>query len=518
MTAVAGEKKVVIVGGGHNALVAATLLARAGVTVTVFERREALGGAAVSSRPFAGVDVTVSPYAYLVSLFPSELLASLGVSVELRSRKVAWCAPDGDVALVRDRSDDGATARSFAAAGLAADLAALERWDRVAGRAARVLAPTFLDPLRSAEEIRGLIGEEAWGLLCGRPLGESLQEAFESDLVRGVVLTDGLVGTFSRSDDPSLVQNRCFLYHVVGNGTGEWRVPVGGMGALTEALAAAAADAGADLRTATEVVRVEADGRRAEVETADGTRYRAAAVLCGAAPSVLDGLLGRPPSEPPAGPQVKVNMVVERLPRLRAGLDPVTAFTGTLHVNEGHRRLDAAWAAASGGALPDPVPCEVYCHSLTDDTVLGPGLRGSGAHTLSLFSLQTPPAVIGAGPAGRAAAVRACLDSLQSVLAEPLEDVLLRTPDGRVCVDAHAPADLEDALGLPGGNIFHGPLRWPWAEEEGEVGRWGVETDLANVFLCGAGARRGGGVSGIGGHNAAMAALGLLGATAPTAR
>ena len=511
----AGERKVAIVGGGHNALVAATLLARAGVTVTVFERRKTLGGAAVSSRPFAGVDVTVSPYAYLVSLFPSDLSASLGVSVELRSRKVAWCAPDGDVALVRDRSDDSAPARSFAAAGLTGDLAALARWDRVVGRVAGVLAPTFLEPLRPAGEIRRVLGEEAWALLCGRPLGESLREVFESDLVRGVVLTDGLVGTFSRSDDPSLAQNRCFLYHVVGNGTGEWRVPVGGMGALTDALAAAAAGAGAELRTATEVVRVEADGRRAEVETADGTRHPAAAVLCGAAPSVLDALLGRPPSDTPAaGPQVKVNMVVGRLPRLRAGLDPVTAFTGTLHVNEGHRRLDAAWAAASGGALPDPVPCEVYCHSLTDDTVLGPGLRRSGAHTLSLFSLQTPAAVIGAGPAGKEAVVRACLDSLQSVLAEPLEDVLLRTPDGRVCIDAHTPADLEEALGLPGGNIFHGPLRWPWAEEEGEAGRWGVETDLANVFLCGAGARRGGGVSGIGGHNAAMAALGLLGATA----
>ncbi|MDE3086390.1 MAG: NAD(P)-binding protein, partial [Acidobacteriota bacterium] len=171
MTAVAGQKKVAIVGGGHNSLVAATLLARAGVTVTVFEKGATLGGAAVSARPFAGVDVKVSPYAYLVSLFPSDLLASLGVSVELRSRRVAWCAPDGDVAVVRGRSDGEATARSFAAAGLAGDLAALERWDRAVGRIAGTLAPTFLRPLRPAEEIRGLLGEEAWGLLCRRPLG-----------------------------------------------------------------------------------------------------------------------------------------------------------------------------------------------------------------------------------------------------------------------------------------------------------------------------------------------------------
>jgi phytoene dehydrogenase-like protein len=515
---VSGGRTVAIVGGGHNALVAATVLARAGATVTVFERAGALGGAAVSSRPFAGVDVTVSPYAYLVSLFPAGLLASLGLSVELRSRRVAWCAPAGEVAVVRDRSDGRATARSFAAAGLTSDLDGLGRWDAIVGRIAAVLAPTFLEPLRPAREIRRLLGEEAWGLLCERPLGESLQEAFGSDLVRGVVLTDGLIGTYSRSDDPTLVQNRCFLYHVVGNGTGEWRVPAGGMGALTDALAAAATGAGVEVRTGTEVVRIDADGRRAELETADGSRHSASVVLCGAAPTVLARLLGRhQPDAPPIGAQVKVNMVLERLPRLRAGVDPVTAFTGTLHVNEGYGQLDAGWLAASGGALPEPVPCEVYCHSLTDDSVLGPELKRSGAHTLSLFALQTPTALFeGATALSTEAAVDACLASLQSVLAEPLEDVLLRAPDGRLCIDAHTPADLEEALGLPGGNIFHGPLQWPWADEEavagesGVAGRWGVETDVANVFLCGSGARRGGGVSGIGGHNAAMAALGFF--------
>jgi phytoene dehydrogenase-like protein len=93
------------------------------------------------------------------------------------------------------------------------------------------------------------------------------------------------------------------------------------------------------------------------------------------------------------------------------------------------------------------------------------------------------------------------------VLAEPIEDCLLIAPDGTPCLEAKSPLDLEDELGLPAGNIFHRELSWPFAESEEEVGRWGTETALGNVWLGGAGARRGGGVSGIPGRTAAMAIL-----------
>jgi phytoene dehydrogenase-like protein len=111
--------------------------------------------------------------------------------------------------------------------------------------------------------------------------------------------------------------------------------------------------------------------------------------------------------------------------------------------------------------------------------------------------------------AARAAALEATLRSVDSVLAEPLDDVVLRDPDGRPCIEVRTPRDLEEELRLPGGNIFHRDLAWPFAERDDEVGRWGVETDVPGVLLCGAGARRGGGVSGIPGRNAAMAVLGL---------
>jgi phytoene dehydrogenase-like protein len=155
--------------------------------------------------------------------------------------------------------------------------------------------------------------------------------------------------------------------------------------------------------------------------------------------------------------------------------------------------------------VPAPVPCEIYCHSLTDRSILG--IEG---HTLTLFALHTPARLFEAGD--REARSRAVLDatlaSLNSVLAEPIEDCLLRTPDGRPCLEAKTPLDLDDELALPRGNIFHRDLAWPFAEHDSEEGRWGTETDLPNVHLGSAGARRGGGVSGIPGRNAAMAILG----------
>jgi phytoene dehydrogenase-like protein len=511
---------VAIVGGGHNALVAAALLGRGGLSVSLFERLDRLGGAAVSTRPFAGVDAVVSPYAYLVSLFPGQLGRALGARLQLRRRRPESCTPEGEGALVIDRLDPEGTARSFASMGSAGEHRSWVAWQRLVDGVASVVAPTLLEPLRPASWFERRLGSEAWELVAGRPLGESLEETFDSDLVRGVVLSDGLIGTFAHSRQASLCQNRCWLYHVTGDGSGTWRVPVGGMGALSGELVRVATGAGARVHTGTEVVSLRADGRRAELLTAAGERHTARAVLCGAAPAVLERLLGasgpasdlapsstrRPPAE---GAQVKVNMVVRRLPRLSCGTDPALAFTGTLHVNERHSQLDAAWARAAGGELPDPVPCELYCHSLSDPSVLGAGLRRRHpeAHSLSLFALQTPARLFGPGGADGEVALRACLDSFQQVLAEPLSECLLETADGRPCLEVHTPADLQGELALPGGNIFHGELQWPWAEDDAEVGRWGTETEHANVFLCGSGARRGGAVSGIGGHNAAMAAL-----------
>jgi phytoene dehydrogenase-like protein len=111
--------------------------------------------------------------------------------------------------------------------------------------------------------------------------------------------------------------------------------------------------------------------------------------------------------------------------------------------------------------------------------------------------------------AAREESVRRVLAGLESYLAEPLEPCIARDADGDLCIEAKTPVDIEESVGMPGGHIFHGDLQWPWAEDDSQAGRWGVETDVANLLICGSGARRGGAVSGITGHNAAMAVLDL---------
>jgi phytoene dehydrogenase-like protein len=487
----------VIVGGGHNGLVAGAYLARAGRSVLLLERRGQLGGAAVSERPWAGVDARLSRYAYLVSLLPEFIAADLGLGVELRRRAIASYTPrpGGSGLLVRTGEAPHDRWRDFYA---------------MTARVGRRVFPTLTRPLPTKEQLRAEVAEDAaWEALFERPLGEVLEEVFEDDVERGVALTDGLIGTFAAAGDPSLRQNRCFLYHVIGNGTGYWDVPVGGMGALTDALAGAAAAAGAELRRGVEVTEIATDGERAEVRW-EGGAASAGHVLANVAPAVLARLLGEPAGGPvPEGAQLKLNMLLARLPRLRdAGVDPREAFAGTFHVNESASRLEAAYAQASSGRVPELPPCEVYCHSLTDPTILGPELREAGAQSLTCFVLHMPARLFaGGGAAAKETAVAATLRSLDSVLAEPVEDCLWRTPDGEPCLEARTPVELEAELGLPGGNIFHRDLAWPYAESPEEAGGWGVETAHPNVLVCGAGARRGGGVSGIPGHNAAMAVL-----------
>jgi phytoene dehydrogenase-like protein len=494
---------VVVVGGGHNGLVAAAYLARAGRSVLVLERSPRMGGAAVSEAPFPGVDARLSRYAYLVSLLPRFIVQELGLAFETRRRRISSYTPvpGSDRGVLVDLEDADRTRASLGDA--------FDAWQRFydqVGRVARAVSPTLLEPLPTRSELRERVGDdEAWEALFERPIGEAIEAAFDDDVVRGIVLTDALIGTFAGAHEASLRQNRCFLYHVIGNGTGSWDVPVGGMGALTDELARCASAAGAELVCDAEVSAIDADGRAAEVRTG-GRVVSCDHVVAGCAPVVLDRLLGRPPGERPEGAQLKVNMLLERFPRLRdESVAAEEAFAGTFHVNESYEQLETAFEDARAARLPSPLPCEIYCHTLTDPSILGPGVA---AHTLTLFSLHTPARLFerDRAAAGRDA-LEATLRSLDSVLAEPIEDCLLRGPDGGLCLEAKTPLDLEDELALPRGNIFHRDLAWPFAEDDEEAGEWGTETDVANVHLGGAGARRGGGVSGIPGRNAAMAIL-----------
>jgi phytoene dehydrogenase-like protein len=509
---------VVIVGGGHNGLVAASYLAGAGLSTLVLEQQGHTGGAAVSQQVFPGVDARLSRYSYLVSLLPDKIVADLGLTLELRSRSVASYTPvrrDGrDLGLMVERPEGASTRASFAA--LTGSDSEYEAWTSFYSSVASlagVVAPTLLEPLPSAAALRKQVDPALWEALIERPFGEVVERLFADDTVRGVVATDAVIGTFAGLHDESLIQNRCFLYHLIGNGTGEWRVPVGGMGSVTDALAGAARRAGASVVVNASVTSVEADGIRGAVTWMGGDGERSvdcSYVLANVAPTVLAGLRGRPAGVKPEGSQLKINLLLSRLPRLRSGDDPSRAFAGTFHIDEDYSQLETAYQSAAGGSLPSVPPSEVYCHSLTDPSILSPELVASGHQTLTVFGVHFPTRLFAAdNDAAREESVRRVLAGLESYLAEPLEPCIARDADGNLCIEAKTPVDIEESVGMPGGHIFHGDLQWPWAEADSEAGRWGVETDVANLLICGSGARRGGAVSGIAGHNAAMAVLDL---------
>ncbi|MFD8020130.1 phytoene desaturase family protein [Streptomyces lavendulae] len=513
----------VIVGGGHNGLVAAAYLARAGRSVLVLERLGNTGGAAISSRPFVGVDARLSRYSYLVSLLPSKIVRDLDLRFAVRRRTISSYTPTergGRPGGLLVGGGERRTRESFARlTGSDREYDSWRAFYGTTGRVAEKVFPTLTEPLPTRAELRARIDDEdAWRMLFEEPLGQAVERNFADDLVRGVVLTDGLIGTFADAHDPSLAQNRCFLYHVIGGGTGDWDVPVGGMGALTDALATAATKAGAEIATGHEVLRIDTDGTApAEVvfRTATGEgRVVGRTVLVNASPQALAELLGEEPDQgapAPEGAQFKVNMLLSRLPRLRdASVDPRDAFGGTFHIAEGYEELRRAHAEAAAGELPSVPPSEIYCHSLTDPSILGPELAERGCQTLTLFGLHTPARLFAHdNQQAREVLLTATLAQLDAHLAEPITDCLAFDADDRPCIEAKTPLDLERELRLPGGHIFHRDLSWPYADPAADAaGRWGVATAYPNVLLCGAGAVRGGGVSGVPGHNAAMAALG----------
>ncbi len=500
---------VVIVGGGHNGLTAAAYLALAGKSVLVLERLAHVGGAAVSAQAFDGVDARLSRYSYLVSLLPKRVIADLGLDIRLQRRRYSSYTPvpGGTGGLLVDNGDAATTADSFRSIGAATDADAWHRFYDGTAKLARTLFPTVTEPLLTRSEAKAALADDRlWHQLIEQPIGATVADTFESDLVRGVVLTDALIGTFAPNVDSSLAANRCFLYHVIGNETGDWDVPIGGMGAVTGELYRAARNAGAEIKTSAEVSSISPDGD----VTFDGGVVHGEYVLANVAPYVLERLVstGSTRSAKPEGAQVKVNLLLSRLPRLKdESVDPVAAFGGTFHINETWTQLGDAYDRAASGAIADPLPAEIYCHSLADPSILSLELQEAGAQTLTVFGLHTPSRLT----ATATELETAVLASLNSVLAEPVESLLLTDANGAPTIETKTTADIEAALGMPGGNIFHGPLSWPFAEDgdrlESPAEQWGVATAHPRILLCGSGSQRGGAVSGLGGHNAAMAVL-----------
>ena len=492
---------VVIIGGGHNSLVAATYLARAGKTVRILEANSEIGGATQSVRAFPEFDAHLSRYSYLVSLLPDKIVKDLGLSFECISREVSSYTPYGDKkGLYVSRIWDSKTEDSFNELDPTGNegRAWQEFYGEVALFAERI-APTLLEPLKTRSQLKEQIDlDPVWQYLIEEPIGTEITKRFSSDVVRGVVLTDALIGTFASAFD--LQSNICFLYHLMGNGTGEWKVPKGGMGALVNELMRVATESGVEISLNSKATHVESNENGVTVSVETGEEVHGEYLLSNAAPQVLAKLRGRLVPKSLDGSQMKINILLKRLPELKSGIDPRLTFAGTFHANETFSQFESVFKDAKAGVMPAKMPIEMYCHTLSDPSILSRELQDAGYQTLTLFGLHTPASLFDAdNEAARAAALKSALASLNEYLAEPIEDVI-------AAIEVKTPLDIEEAISLPRGNIFHKDLSMPF-REDGTPESWGVETDDPRIFICGAGAVRGGGVSGIPGHNAAMAIL-----------
>ena len=518
---------VVILGAGHNGLVAAAYLARAGLSVLLLEKNDYIGGAATSQRVFPDYDARLSRYAYLVSLFAYKIIDDLGLNLELRRRAVASCTPYVNHAhhgaLLLSNVDEEVGRRSmFELTGNTTEYEALTRFYRLPRLFAERVWDSMLEPLISKDEMARRfnvdeISREAWRALVEEPLGNAIERCLRNDLVRGLVFTDAKVGVFTHPHDSSLLQNRCFLYHLIGNKTGEWKVPVGGMGAVSSELERVARKTGAEILTNVHVQAVNVTGRTRAVEFVVNERAETVEtrfLLINFGRNVLAKYTGRflQPDRTDEGSVFKINMLLRRLPKLKAQKIPATeAFCGTFHSDEGYEQMSVSYDEASDGRLPEKMPCEIYCHTLTDDSILAPHLREQGFHTMTLFGLDAPWSLFARdNHEMRREAETKYLASINQWLEEPIEGCLAAARDGSPCIESKSPVDIEDALGMYHGNIFHDAPTFPFAERKEQIGSWGVETEFDNVFFCGSSASRGGAVSGIPGHNAAMKVLEMI--------
>ena len=283
-------------------------------------------------------------------------------------------------------------------------------------------------------------------MLFEEPIGVAVEERFADDLVRGVVLTDALIGTFADAHDPSLQQNRCFLYHVIGGGTGDWDVPVGGMGALTDALADAARAAGAVLATGHEAT-AHRHGRRAPPRSPTAPPTAKAP-----SPPATSWSTPRPRHSPPSPathrpppPRAPSSRSTCSSSGCRGCATPPSTRARPSPAPSTSPRATGSWPPPTPrpppAELPAAPPSEIYCHSLTDPTILGPDLAEQGYQTLTLFGLHTPARLFDRdNDAVREELLKSTLAQLDAHLAEPLADCLATDADGRPCIEAKTPA------------------------------------------------------------------------------
>jgi phytoene dehydrogenase-like protein len=511
----------IVIGGGHNGLVAAAYLARAGLDTLVCERREVIGGASVSEHPF-GPEYTVTSLSYVLSLLPPRITRDLrldrfGLKVYPQG---PYFAPRRDGRALRLPGDPERRHEEIARFS-AHDADAYEEYQAHLAGLARILGPLLheIPPRLGSRRPADLLGQaktlahlrnigvrgavDVTRLLTGS-IADLLDRYFTSDAVRGVLSVSGVIGTWAgpRSAGTGYVM----LHHHIGEADGQpgaWGFPRGGMGSVAAALGGAAEAFGATIRAPAEVARIRTRGGRvAGVTLAGGEEIDAATVVTTAHPKIsflrlLDA------AELPAGfasdienwrtrsGTVKINLALDRLPAFAAHPEPdPEVYGGTIVLAESLDDVENAFQQAVAGQ-PATLPFADICIPSVFDDSLAP----AGRHVMSLFTQWVPHTYADApDEAELVAYADRVLARVEAVAPGFTSSVLHRQVIG--------PAEMQAEYGLVGGNIFHGELSLgQMFHARPGAGYADLRTPVRGLYQAGSATHGGGGVTGIPGRN-----------------
>ncbi|MET0416199.1 MAG: NAD(P)/FAD-dependent oxidoreductase [Actinoplanes sp.] len=513
----------VIIGAGHNGLVCAAYLARAGRRVAIVERRDVVGGACVTEELVPGFRFSTA--SLVTALFPQQIMDDLGLAghgLEILERDPSVTALFPGGRSLQLGADEVANATEISKISTR-DAKAYAEYGRTMRRLAKVVEPYLVGPsrtplfndmpaLKAALRTATELPDQDLRLIVTGLFGsarELLDDWFESDEIKVPLCTEGTTGVDGGPSTPGTAY--LMLYHQLT--TGDWGRPAwghvrGGMGGITQALAAACREHGADIITGRSVDRIRTgpDGAEA-VELSDGTVLTGRAIISAADPRTTFTRLLDADAVPVAyrsavagnaypGVVAKMHLALDRIPEVR-GLDPDGPhWRGTVTIIPSLDHLDRIHAEAAQGRWPHEP--HVEC---TIPTILDPSLAPPGKHVMSVYLQYVPYTLAGTTwEKEREAFADRVLEYLESYLPGLTEAVVGR--------EMHTPADLERDFGLPGGNLYHGAMsaRDLFAGRP-VAGIPDYQTPVPHLYLCGSGTRPGGGVFGVPGRNASDVVL-----------
>jgi phytoene dehydrogenase-like protein len=528
LPAVPREYDAIIVGGGHNGLATAAYLGRAGLKTLVLERRDVLGGAAVSEHPWPGY--TVSTLSYVLSLMPPEVIRELdlhrhGLTLYPLAADYYVPFPDGSHLLL---TKDAAQAKAEISKFSRKDAQAWPIFSEYLAKIARIVRPLLLmtppavgaktpadllELARFAWKLKGLDVQATGDFVKVMTLSvaELLEEWFESPQVKAARCVSGAIGTYGGPYTPGTAY--VLLHHYIGEVDGqmaEWAFVRGGTGAVSQAIAEDAREHGAELRTGARVAHVLVEGGRAAgVALGDGTEFRARAVVSNAHPKITFCELVDATQLPPdfvraidryktRSGTVKVNLALGELPRF-TGLaedDSMTAARSFIQLCDSMEYLERAFDDAKYGRPSAEPYSDGVLPTMADDS-----LAPEGKHLMSCFT-QYVPAAWSQAPHR---------EELEAYADRVLDGYARFAPNLKTAVEHRqvlGPYDMEQEYGLVGGNIMHGDLTldqlFSWRPVAGYAD---YRTPIKGLYLCGSGTHPGGGISGINGRNASREIL-----------